>query len=159
MNTFEIISAIANIATSVGLIITIIVFITQIKQSNTDTFLYVHQYLSQSEFSEARKYIRTQLTNLPYAHWEETDKNNANIVCSSYDQAGILITSNIISKKYRKIFLKSSWGESIVHQYEKLSPYLDNEQAPGLTGREFFVHFKTLYEQAKIYHKESENNV
>lgn len=117
-------------------------------------FLYLHGYLSSDEFTKARHNIRTEPKSKNYEDWTENDKEAANKVCVSYDQAGILIYAGLLGKDNNNLFLKSSWGESVCHQYELLAVYLNNIQAPGRTGMSFFEHFVWLYEQAKSARKQ-----
>ncbi len=127
----------------------------QIRQQNLSSFFYLHQYLSAKEYSNARKLVRTELFKKPYANWTADDKQAANDVCASYDQAAILLAARVLDSKSEKHFLKSSWGRSICHQYETLKDFLDDRQTPAETGREFFRHFGELYVKALRYHTNS----
>jgi uncharacterized protein with von Willebrand factor type A (vWA) domain len=141
--------SIIDVITSMTVFIAVVQLIRQIKTENAQSFFYMHQYLSQEEFSTARKFVRSTLYKIPYSAWTEEHKDYANKVCSSYDQAGILLKTGAISKKNIALFLSSSWGQSIIDQYESLTAYLDDKQTPNKTGREFFVHFTELYEKVK----------
>lgn len=147
---WEIAADVATVITSISLIIAIIQLIREKGNENTESFFYLHKYLSQEQFSTARKRIRTELFKKAYSEWTEDDKEQANRVCASYDQAGILLNS-VVNPKTAKGFLSSSWGQSIIDQYESLTPFLDDKQTPTLTGKQFFRHFTWLYHQAKKY--------
>ena len=84
---WEIAADIATITTSISLIIAIIQLIREKGNENTASFFYLHKYLSQEQFSLARKKVRTILFKKPYEEWTEDDKEQANRVCASYDQA------------------------------------------------------------------------
>ena len=84
--------------------------------------------------------MRTELFKKDYSEWSEDDKEQANRVCASYDQAGILLSAGVVNPKTAKGFLSSSWGQSIVDQYESLEPFVNDKQTPTATGREFFHH-------------------
>jgi len=146
------ISGIATSVTSLGVIITLVQLTRETRVQNTQSFFYLHGYLSQQDFSTARKHVRTDLTHKEYSLWDEADKQMANMVCASYDQTGILIELGILDKSTETGFLRSSWGESIVDQFEVLRPFLNDMQTPHQTGREFFHHFTELYTMAKPYH-------
>ena len=148
---WEIAADIATVATSISLIIAIIQLIREKGNENTASFFYLHKYLSQEQFSIARKKVRTELFKKEYGSWTDDDKEQANRVCASYDQAGILISAGVINPKTTKGFLSSSWGRSIVDQYECLDDFLNDLQTPSQTGKEFFHHFTWLYQQAKKY--------
>ncbi len=148
---WEIAADIATITTSISLIIAIIQLIREKGNENTASFFYLHKYLSQEQFSLARKKVRTILFKKPYEEWTEDDKEQANRVCASYDQAGILISAGVINPKTTKGFLTSSWGRSIIDQYESLNAFLNDKQTPSQTGKEFFHHFTWLYNQAKKF--------
>ena len=140
---------IAEVVTSISLVIAIIQLIREKGNENTSAFFYLHQYLSQEQFSAARKKVRTELFKKDYVEWTEEDKEQANRVCASYDQAGILISAKVINPKTAKGFLNSSWGIRIMDQYECLDKFLSDYQTPTQTGKEFFHHFTWLYEEAK----------
>jgi hypothetical protein len=95
--------------------------------------------------------VRTELCKKPYADWTDDDKQAANDVCASYDQAAILLAARVLDSGSEKHFLRSSWGKSICHQYELLKDFLDDRQTPTETGREFFRHFGELYAKARRY--------
>ena len=143
---------IATVLTSISLIGAIISLARETRTQNLQSFFYLHGYLSQDEFSKARKAIRTEQFCKLYSSWTEEDKMNANKVCASYDQTGIFLSMGILDKKTMQEFLSSSWGDSIIDQYESLAPFLDDNQTPTQTGREFFRHFAWLYNEAKKYH-------
>lgn len=150
-----------NIAAQLGtalagfsLIFVVIQLTREMRGQNLQSLFYLHQYLSQDEFSIARHLIRTELFNKPFNKWSDTDKKFANKVCASYDQAGLLISAGIMNKDTKELFLKSSWGESMCDQYESLRDYLDAKQTPNKTGKEFFHHFSDLYTMAAKYHRQ-----
>lgn len=146
---WEIAANIAEVVTCISLVIAIVQLIREKGSENTSAFFYLHQYLSQEQFSAARKKVRTELFRKEYSEWSDEDKEQANRVCASYDQAGILISGKVINPKTAKGFLNSSWGTSIIDQYECLHSFLDDFQTPTQTGKQFFHHFTWLYEQAK----------
>ncbi len=148
---WEIAANIAEVVTSISLVVAIIQLIREKGNENTSAFFYLHQYLSQEQFSIARKKVRTELFKKDYTTWTEEDREQANRVCASYDQAGILISGGVINPKTARGFLSSSWGRSIIDQYECLHAFLDDKQTPSQTGKEFFHHFTWLYLQAKKY--------
>lgn len=57
----------------------------------------------------------------------------ANRVCASYGQAGILISGKVINPKTAREFLNSSWGISIIDQYECLGNFLNDYQTQTQT--------------------------
>ena len=148
---WEIAPDVATVITSISLVVAIVQLIREKGNENTASFFYLHKYLSQEQFSVARKKVRTELFKKDYATWSEDDKEQANRVCASYDQAGILLSAGVVNPKTAKGFLSSSWGQSIVDQYESLEPFLNDKQTPTATGKEFFHHFTWIYNQAKKY--------
>ena len=152
----DLVSLATQIATLIALI-TVVATLYQLRKEvrtqNLQSFFYLHKYLSQEDFSIARKRVRTELFHKKYEDWTEDDKTCANRVCASYDQTGILISIGVLDKDTRKQFLSSSWGNSIIDQYEILKPFLDDYQTPHQTGREFFRHFTMLYIETLQYHK------
>jgi len=118
-----------------------------------EAFFYLHQYLAHGDFTAARMRMRRDIYKKEYARWDEEDREMANRICASYDQASILLENDVVSAKLKAAFLRGSWGESICDQYELLRPFLDDHQTPWKTGREFFKHFGALYNAACEYHR------
>lgn len=142
----------ATIITSISILIAMIQLLREARAQNLQSFFYLHEYLSQNELGDCRRTVRTVLYKKPYQTWNEDDFRTANYVCASYDQAGILIDAGVINKKTKIAFLRSSWGQSIIDQYEALDNYLNDMQTPTQSGYDFFVHFGKLYAEAKRYH-------
>jgi len=117
------------------------------------SLLHMHQYLSQSGLGTARLKVRTELFGKPYVGWSTADRELANSVCASYDQAGLLFDGGTVDKATADVFLKSSWGTSICDQYEALVPFLSDYQTPNQFGYQFFEHFTNLYEKARLFHR------
>jgi len=144
---------IGTILTGISVFFVVIQLIKEVKGQNAQALVYIHSYLSQSELNEARHTIRTELYEKKYDLWNDEDKRLANKVCSSYDQTGLLLSTGIVSNKTKEQFLKSSWGESICHQYESLDEYMHDKQTPKKEGYLFFHHFVDLYNEASKYHR------
>lgn len=113
----------------------------EMRGQNLQSLFYLHEYLAQEAFSSARRLVRTELYARPYAEWVQSDRAAANDVCASYDQAGLLLSAGILRHDTRRLFMSSSWGESICDQFEALHEYLGDQQTPTHTGSEFFRHF------------------
>lgn len=148
LETWQLIANIATALTSVGLIIAVVQLIKESRVENAQSFFYLHGYLVQEEFSHARATVRTRLYKMPIEDWSKSDKEEANRVCASYDQTGIFLMMGILDRKTKKRFLQSSWGQSIIDQYEGLEQFLNQQQTPTKTGRDFFEHFTWLYHEA-----------
>lgn len=142
-----------ELISALAIVVAVIQLTREVRSSSVQSLFYLHQYLAQDTFSHARKVVRTQLCNKPYADWTGEDRDAANRVCASYDQAGLLMGTGVIPKRVKRLFLASSWGNSICDQYESLVPFLDDQQTPTLTGREFFRHFSWLYLEAQGIHR------
>ena len=143
---------IATLMTALATPITVLVMATQLylnrKDEQVSRLYYLHNYLVGSQFGHARYHVRHELVNKPYEDWSPEDHAQANLVCGSYDQAGILFSLGLVSPKLRRSFLSSSWGESVCDQYEILGPFLKDQQTPCKTGEEFFEHFRRLHDEA-----------
>jgi hypothetical protein len=153
MEYLSILAQIGTALTGFTLIIFVIQLIKEMRNQNFQALFYLHQYLSQDEFSVSRHLSRTKLYKTPYKDWTEIEKKTANKICASYDQAGLLISAGIMNNKTKELFLRSSWGESMCDQYEILKDYLDDKQTPNKRGIEFFCHFSNLYNIARQYHR------
>lgn len=142
-----------ELISALAIVVAVAQLTREVRASSVQSLFYLHQYLAQDTFSHARKVVRTQLCNKPYKDWTNDDRDAANRVCASYDQAGLLMGAGIIPKRVKKLFLASSWGNSICDQFETLFPFLDDQQTPTLSGRQFFRHFSWLYEEASAIHR------
>lgn len=149
----SILAQFATVLTGASIFFAMLQLSREFRVHNLQSLFYLHQYLSQIELGRSRKRVRTELFDKPYVHWSDEDKQAANSVCASYDQAGILLSAGILDNKTCRSFLSSSWGESICDQYEALKPFLDDKQTPSKIGREFFNHFSWLYRAASTYHR------
>ena len=96
---WQIAAEIAEVVASISIVIALLQFGKEISESRWQSFFYLHDYISQSQFSDARKAVRTYLYKKPYETWDENDKTAANRVCTCYDQAGILISQRLLTKK------------------------------------------------------------
>ena len=149
MSLPEIIGLVANIVTSISIVVVIVELYSNRKDQQVSRLYYLHNYLAAEQFAQARYHVRHELESKQYSLWSAQDKIMANLVCASYDQAGVIFSFDLINVKLGKTFLKSSWGESICDQYEILEPFMKDKQTPKKTGVEFFRHFHDLYMQAK----------
>jgi hypothetical protein len=152
----SVISVIADIATtlaSISVLVALLSLKQEAKNARVQAFFYLHGFLATDTLNASRKHIRTTLAHVPYEEWDEKAKSDANNVCASYDQAGILLSTKALDNNTKKRFLESSWGVSIIDQYRLLSDFLDDNQTPYATGREFFEHFKWLNNEAEKYQK------
>lgn len=125
-----------------------------------ERFFYLHKYLSKPEFVQARRIIRKEKAKKPLDGdpntWDERIRDAADAVCASYDQAGQILLGGLISEKHKEAFLKSSWGESIRHQYDALQHFMEREDAErkaafGQAGK-FFQRFSDLSKEASKHH-------
>ena len=101
---WELAANIATVITSISIFFAMLQLVKEMRKESWEAFFYLHQYLSQDQFGEARKKVRTELYKLDYEKWTEEDITFANRVCSSYDQAGHFIESKLIKKEIQKKF-------------------------------------------------------
>jgi hypothetical protein len=144
-------SQISQIVTATALVLGVLQLRKEYIGQNNNSLVYLHNYLSKDQFIEARHEIKVNLRFKDYDEWTDEDRSMANLICSSYDQAGILLAFGIVNAKTKRKLLASSWGVSICDQYECLAHYLEAKQTPSQNGKEFFKHFVALYNEAKKY--------
>ncbi len=125
----------------------------QIRDSDLHALFYVHGYLADERFAKARREVRSSLCSKPFKDWGEDEYEAADLVATSYDQAGILFNLGVVSDESKQRFLESSWGRSICDQWEVLDQdWLDEHKVVGRPARDFFIHFEGLYEDARLLH-------
>lgn len=132
------------IPVTIGVIIAAVTLYKHWRVAQIQNFFYLHNLLSRQEYAAARRKMR-EYGKSPRFRKDKTFpkslKESADLVCASYDQAGILIEAGLLSSRDRRKFYESSWGQSIVEQFEWLRLYLNE---PGKDRIEFFRHFVAL---------------
>jgi hypothetical protein len=117
-------------------------------------FTYLHEFLSDERYAKARYRLRKARKNGETYNPNEHD-DPMDTVCACYDQAGlILLDADYIEDFDRSKFLKSSWGNSIIEQYEIIRQFeIEREAANGgnapnpYSTQDFFEHFRNLYDK------------
>lgn len=141
-------AVIAQSIAALAIVIAMVQLAREIRTRNFQALYYLHKYLSQDHLSRARHRLRTELLDKRLADWTDEDREAANRVCASYDQAGFLISERVLPRGTKSAFLRSSWGDSICDQHDILRDYLHSRLTPTLTGQAFFRHFQYLYREA-----------
>jgi hypothetical protein len=90
-------------------------------------------FLQADRVREARTTVRDKLKSKPYGEWETQDKRAAELVCSTYDVAGILMFQEKLVPP--KPFLEN-WGPSIQACYKILLPHILEMQKPEIPDQD-----------------------
>jgi len=123
--------------------------------------IYLHGFLTAPHYADARRRLRS--LNGDIKNWvpAEHDKD-MDVVSTGYDQAGFMLLDNdYVAEADRKTLLGSSWGQSIVDQYELIRKREEVlEKTSDASGRanlrttqNFFKHFTKLYQETCIVRK------
>ena len=115
---------------------------------DAQNLIYLHQFLSQQRYAEARKKLWNGIkNNEPYSPDLDDD---IDLVSAAYDQAGfIILKTGHINDKDKEKLLRSSWGYSIIELYQEVRHFeLDRDSDDSdlhHTTQNFFWHFRDLY--------------
>lgn len=145
-----VLSGFGLVAVAISTVVALRAFQGERRSREVQTFLHLHGFIAQEHFHKARQLIRQHQAE-PLAQWSDEHRDAAHSVCSSYDQAGLLVDL-IEDRAIVDQWLKGSWGQSILKQYEWLSPYLE-ELDDGKPRAAFYLHFGHLATRAKEVRK------
>lgn len=102
-------------------------------------------FLQEPEVREARHTVRAVLSTKPMKHWSIEEKAHASRVTANYDVAGALVKAGLAPIE----LIAANWGPSIIHCYETLEPWIqENQTRPG-SQVSYWSNFNWLYQQAK----------
>ena len=143
---------VSTVLASLTIIFAIVAYRREIRGQNLAGLFYLHQYLAQDHFAEARRVSRTRLAHVPFAEWTDDDLESAYQLCLSFEEAAMLLGGQVLNDRGRRLMLESPWGASVCQHHEILKDYLAAKISPSLTGAEFFPNFMQLREQAMQVH-------
>ena len=103
-------------------------------------------YLQMPDIRAARTTVIRQLNGRRFPEWADEERQAADLVCSSYQAAAILILKQKIVPQ--AVFVES-WGPSIVRCYEILREYVEDLQRTENAGPYYWKDFRALYEASK----------
>ncbi len=136
---------ITQVVISVLFAATLIVYFFQLQTmrmaSRAQNILSVVQLLQATEVRDARGMVRKTLKNKSFAHWTDTERDDAATTCSSYDVAAILAFNRLVDVN----LLLEHWGPSIKECFEVCKPYIDEMRSNS--GPKYWDDFDRLYQQ------------
>src|SRR5262249_31168440 len=115
LQVIDVLAKIATVIAACGVLIALRQLHAQRTASRTQNMIALVQFLSQKEFSTARRVVRLELSKKTnYDQWTDDDKASAALVCGSFDSAGMLIKLGFA----RLEDFLYSWRESVHHLYD-----------------------------------------
>jgi hypothetical protein len=131
-----------------AMLATFMVYFHQLRQmqrgSTGQNILALVTFLQAPYVRDARTTVRKSLRAIPYENWSDKEKQDASLVCSTYDVAAILILQQHLVPKEPFV---SNWGPSIKDCYEVCKPHIAEMQKPENSGATYWNDFGELYDR------------
>jgi hypothetical protein len=109
-------------------------------------FTNLIQSLQREEIRKARRTLLKDLSRKKnFNSWTEDEIMKAEMVCHTYDTAGLMVSKKHIDGKLVAV----EWHNSIVRCWEAAEPMITRYKWER--GDDFFRHFEKLYEMAQEY--------
>jgi hypothetical protein len=109
----------------------------------SQNLLSIIQFLQESQNREARDHVIRKLRTKTYSTWDDDDKRNAGIVCSSYATAGGLLKRRIADPD----LIYEGYGPSIKICFETLTPYINDKKEESEPS--YWINHEWLYHKVK----------
>lgn len=106
--------------------------------SSAQNILALTNFLQAPEVRSARETVRTKLVNKEYTLWDDAERSEASMVCSTYDVAAIIIKLGLVPSQP----FVENWGQSIRHCYEVTKALIDEMQKPENSGPTYWDDFE-----------------
>lgn len=144
-DTYNILNLVLQGLIWVAMIATFLVYYGQLRAMRTaatgQNILSLVNFLQTSEVRDARTIVRDRLKGKAYP-WSDDEKRSADLLCSTYDVAAILIFEQKLVPA--EPFVRN-WGASIKDCYEVLLLHIQEMQKPIRSGPGYWDDFKKLY--------------
>ena len=149
MTPYETASLLVQGITGLAILATFWIYYFQLRSmreaSKGQNLLSITSYLQQSEVRNARTHAITVLKDKKYpTKWTKDDRQQASLVCSTYDVAAIFIECGLYDKK---LFLET-YGPSLNKCYKAIKPFCDDIRSPGKAGAMYWDNFVALAKTA-----------
>ena len=154
MTTFEIVKGIITAVGTGAIVGTLLIYFKQLKTmqrqlvsaqqaSAAQNLLAFVNFIQAEDVRTARTIVIKHLDASKYKRWTAAQLRSADIVCSSYTIAGLILRAKLLDTKN----VIKAWGPSIRKCYARLKPHIDvmREQA----GPDYWEAFDWLVTQAE----------
>jgi len=144
--TYNFLNLILQIFIWMAMLATLWVYYGQLRAMRSgatgQNILSLVNFLQTPHVRESRTIVRQQLKGKSYDAWTPEEKRAADMVCSTYDVAAILIFQESLVPA--RPFVEN-WGASIRDCYEILLPHIQEMQRPDNSGTEYWKAFGQMY--------------
>jgi hypothetical protein len=135
-----------TVSSAVAILLTLYYVARQVTEGRRSayatSFATLYAVLQAKDVTEARRHVMTTLATKSRPTWDQHDREQANIVCSTYDAAGIMCRKGLIPVE----IVADSWGDSIRRCWTTLGPHTQSLRSAH--GQEKWDDFEWLAEQA-----------
>lgn len=152
MRALDIAAQLSSVLASITIVFAIFAYRREVRGQNLTGLFYLHQYLAQPRFADARRATRTRLAHLPFEEWTESDVDVAFDVALSFEEAALLLGGEVLNDKGRELMMSSYWGRSILEYYAILQDFMQAPMSATMTGAQYFPNFTALHEEALAVH-------
>lgn len=111
--------------------------------ARTQSVLALANFLQSKEVREARRCVRSVLSQKHHSLWSEEERGCASLVCSNYDVAACLLRKGVAPVDLFAV----NWGPSIVHCHQVLSPYISELRSKAGGHPSYWANFDWLRTQ------------
>ena len=125
----------------------------EIKKANKATaFRNYYEYMQREHVRKARGVLINLGKNIHkkiFNNWSDEEIKKAEIVCYTYNLAGIMVVERLIDED----LVVKRGHDSIVKCWEAAKPMLEEYRVKQKRGNDFWEDFDTLYDKAKEIEK------
>ena len=111
--------------------------------SRAESGLGLIAFLQSQEIRDARRVVRSVLSQKPIADWSQAERDAAAMVVANYDVAAALLRSGLLSVE----LVTTNWGPSIKHCYAILEPFIEELRARPGGHEKYWSNFRWLRDQ------------
>ncbi len=158
MSNYETISVALQVVLGVVAFVTLFLYLRQLRVMSTQLTamqessraqggLSLVAFLQAAEVRTARHVVRDVLSKKPVAEWSVEERQSASLVTSNYDVAAALIRAGLAPAE----LITANWGPSIMHCYQVLKPFIDEQRGRLGGSPRYWSNFEWLNDEASKF--------
>ena len=151
MTVYELLSLVIQALTGAAIVASFWVYYSQLNAlrdgSRAQNMLAVANYLQREDVRTARAFVIRALAAKEYDDWDHADKQQASLVCSSFDTACIFVKNGL----YPMDLFLDTYGPSLTKCYSVLRAFIEDLQQPHNAGPSYWDDFVHLAKRAQTF--------
>lgn len=113
--------------------------------TRAQSVLALANFLQSPEVRDARRCVRSDLSQKHHSQWTDNERQQASVVCANYDVAAGLLRANLAPTD---LFV-ANWGQSIAHCHQVLAPYMTELRTKPGGDQAYWANFDWLVAQTR----------